>query len=90
MKTLLACSALAFASFNLSAAVVTGGGTTTGTSTGTTTTTTTTVVTPKPSTGSCQKPVAQTAVKPVEVKCEKKQAPKPAPLKSAAPTCSKK
>jgi hypothetical protein len=28
-------------------------------------------------------------VKPVEVKCQK-EAPKPAPLKSAAPTCAKK
>jgi len=86
MKSVLAFAAVVFASATLSAAVVTGG---------TTTTTTTTnvkppVVAPKPPVGTCQKPATQPAIKPIEVKCEKKEAEKPAPIKSAAPSCAKK
>ena len=41
--------------------------------------------------GSCQKPEGTSAAKPLEKKCdEKKAAPKPAPIKSAAPVCKKK
>jgi len=89
MKSVLAFAAVVFASATLSAAVVTGGTTTT-----TTTTTTTNVkppvVAPKPPVGTCQKPATQPAIKPIEVKCEKKEAEKPAPIKSAAPSCAKK
>jgi hypothetical protein len=47
-------------------------------------------VAPKPTTGTCQKPATPPAIKPIEVKCEKKEAPKPQPIKSAAPSCAKK
>ncbi len=86
MKSILASAALVFATVSLSAAaVVTGGGT--GTSS---TTPTTPVVAPKPTTGTCQKPATPPVIKHIEVKCEKKEAPKPQPIKSAAPSCAKK
>jgi hypothetical protein len=91
MKSYLAFASVLGAAASLSAAVVTGGGTgTTGTGTTTPTTPTTPVVTPKPTAGTCQKPAIQPAIKPIEVKCEKKEAAKPAPIKSAAPACAKK
>ncbi len=87
MKSYLAFASVLMAAASLSAAVATGGGTTTPT---TPTSPTTPAVTPKPTTGSCQKPEAKPASKPVEAKCGKKEAPKPAPIKSAAPVCKKK
>ena len=88
MKSLFAYTAGLFAAATLSAAVFTGGGTGTPT---TPTTPTTPVVTPtKPTSGSCQKSESQDEKKSVEKKCEKKEAPKPAPIKSAAPACKKK
>jgi hypothetical protein len=91
MKSLFAYSAGLFAAASLSAAVVTGGGT----GTGTPTTPIAPVVTPtKPASGSCQKPESHHEKKSVEgkheKKSEKKTAPKPAPIKSAAPACKKK
>jgi hypothetical protein len=82
MNALFTYTTALFAAATLSAAVVTGGGTGTGT-----TTPTTPVVTPtKPTSGSCQK-----SESPHEKKsAEKKSAPKPAPIKSAAPACKKK
>ena len=61
----------------------------------TTTTTTNTnvqppVVAPKPPVGTCQKPATPPAIKPIVVKCEPKEASKPAPIKTAAPSCAKK
>lgn len=90
MKSVLAFAAVVFASATLSAAVVTGGTTTTTTTTTTNTTVKPPVVAPKPPVGTCQKPATQPAIKPIEVKCEKKEAQKPAPIKSAAPSCAKK
>jgi hypothetical protein len=88
MKWFFAYTLGLLAAASLSAAVVTGGGTGTPT---TPTTPTTPVVTPQPATGSCQKPEGTSAAKPLEKKCdEKKAAPKPAPIKSAAPVCKKK
>lgn len=98
MKSLFAYTAALFAAATLSAAVFTGGGTTTPT------TPTTPVVTPtKPTSGSCQKSESQYEKKSVESKhedkcekksdekkSEKKSTPKPAPIKSAAPACKKK
>jgi len=92
MKSYLAFATILMAAASLSAAVVNGGGTgapTTPTNPTTPTTPTTPVVTPKPTTGSCQKPAAKPVSKPVEAKCVKKEAPKPAPIKSAAPVCQK-
>ena len=91
MKSYLAFASVLGAAASLSAAVVTGGGTgTTGTGTTTPTTPTTPVVAPKPAAGSCQKPEAKAVIKAIEAKCEQKLAAKPAPIKSAAPTCAKK
>jgi hypothetical protein len=86
MKSLFTYATFVLATASLSAAaVVTGGGTGTGS-----TTPTTPVVAPKPTTGTCQKPATPPVIKHIEVKCEKKEAPKPQPIKSAAPSCAKK
>lgn len=90
MKSCLAFATILMAAASLSAAVVNGGGTGAPTTPTNPTTPTTPVVTPKPTTGSCQKPAAKPVSKPVEAKCVKKEAPKPAPIKSAAPVCKKK
>jgi len=93
MKSSFACLASVLVASGLSAAAVTGGTTTTNT--------TTTAVNPgvvqNPNAVTCPKPVVAklkeavkaTVVK-VSEKCSEKEAPKPAPIKSAAPTRAKK